>query len=102
MTKRIALFLLVAMMMAVFTASAVAQDTITVKGVCKDENGKPIAGATVELNNLDNGRKITVKTDSHGQYYAIGAHARKLQNQPHRPRWKAALVPQQCADRARR
>ena len=52
MTKRIALFLLFATMMALFTANAVAQNTV-VKGVCKDENGKPIIGGTVELNNLE-------------------------------------------------
>ena len=56
MTKRIALFLLIAMM-ALLTVSAVAQQA-SIKGICKDENGKPIAGATVELNNLENGSKI--------------------------------------------
>jgi tetratricopeptide (TPR) repeat protein len=71
MTKRIALFLLVAMM-AILTVTAVAQQA-SVKGVVKDENGKPIAGDTVELNNLDNGKKIVVKTDNHGQYYSIAA-----------------------------
>ncbi len=35
--------------------------------------GKAITGATVELNNLDNGRKIATKTDSHGQYSALAA-----------------------------
>lgn len=70
MIKRSALFLLVALML-VLAVGALAQDTITVKGVCKDDAGKPIAGATVELNNLANGRKITAKTDSHGQYSAL-------------------------------
>lgn len=76
MIKRIALFLVVALMLG-FTASALAQDTITVKGVCKDDAGKAIAGATVELNNLDNGRKITAKTDSHGQYSALATSSGK-------------------------
>jgi tetratricopeptide (TPR) repeat protein len=57
--------------MLVLTVGAVAQDATTIKGVCKDDNGKPIVGATVELNNLDNGRKITVKTDNHGQYFSL-------------------------------
>lgn len=70
MTKRIAFFLLLAMMV-VFTVSAVAQQA-TIKGVCKDQNGQPIVGATVELNNLANGSKMTLKTDSHGQYFSIG------------------------------
>jgi tetratricopeptide (TPR) repeat protein len=73
MTKRIAFFFLIAMV-AVLTVSAVAQQT-TIKGLCKDEEGKPLVGATVELNNLDNGGKKSLKTDSHGQYYAIGVLA---------------------------
>ncbi len=70
MIKRSALFLLVALTLA-FTAGALAQDAITVKGVCKDEAGKPVAGATIELTNLENGRKITAKTDRNGQYSAL-------------------------------
>ena len=54
-----------------FTVSAVAQQA-SIKGVCKDDDGKPIAGATVELNNLENGAKTILKTDSQGQYYSIG------------------------------
>jgi tetratricopeptide (TPR) repeat protein len=69
MTKRIALFLLIAMM-SILTVTAVAQQA-SIKGVVKDEDGKPLVGATVELNNLDNGRKVSVKTDNHGQYYSI-------------------------------
>ncbi len=76
MTKRIALFLVVAMM-AVFTVSAAAQATAVVKGVCKDEAGKLIVGATIELNNLDNGRKISLKTDSRGEYYSMGVPSGK-------------------------
>lgn len=74
MTKRFAIFLFLAIM-TVFTVSAVAQSTGSVKGTCKSEDGKAIVGATVELNNLENGRKITVKTDSHGQYYSMGIPA---------------------------
>ena len=70
MTKRIALFLLIAMA-AFLTVSAVAQQA-SIKGVCKDDDGKPIAGATVELNNLENGAKTILKTDARGQYYSIG------------------------------
>jgi tetratricopeptide (TPR) repeat protein len=72
MTKRIALFLLLAMM-PVFTVIAVAQRTTTVKGVCKDETGKPMAGVTVELDNLDDGHKTSLKTDNRGAYFSIGA-----------------------------
>jgi tetratricopeptide (TPR) repeat protein len=71
MTKRIAIFLFLAIM-AIFTVSAVAQSGGSVKGICKDQDGKAIVGATVELNNLDNGRKTVLKTDGHGQYYSMG------------------------------
>jgi tetratricopeptide (TPR) repeat protein len=72
MTKRIALFLLLATVMAVFTVSAGAQAITNVKGIVKDENGKPMVGATIELLNLENGRKATVKTTKIGEYYSMG------------------------------
>jgi len=73
MTKRIAILLLIAMM-ASLTIGAVAQTatTTSAKGVCKDENGKPLAGITVELTNMENGRKSTLKTDSQGGWYCMG------------------------------
>jgi tetratricopeptide (TPR) repeat protein len=73
MIKRIALFfLLAAMMLALCSLPAFAQlDTTAIKGICKDDNGKPIAAATIEFDNLDNGRKATVKTGSHGDYYSL-------------------------------
>ena len=69
MTKRIALFLLLAMMATVHRQRRRASNT-TVKGVCKDENGKPIAGATIELNNLDNGSKI-IRQDRQAGHYLL-------------------------------
>jgi tetratricopeptide (TPR) repeat protein len=71
MTKRIAIFLFLAIM-TVFTVNAVAQPTTKAKGVCKDVNGKIIVGATVELYNVENGRKISLKTDNRGEYYSLG------------------------------
>lgn len=71
MTKRIAIFLVVAIM-AVLTASAIAQNVTAAKGTCKGEDGKPIVGATVELISLDNGRKFTLKTNNRGEYYSMG------------------------------
>jgi tetratricopeptide (TPR) repeat protein len=71
MTKRIA-FLLLVFSMTVFVANAVAQENTVVKGACKDDSGKPIAGATVELLNLGNNHKTIVKTNPKGEYYTIG------------------------------
>lgn len=43
-----------------------------VKGSVRDREGKPIAGATVQMVNRDNGRKFAVKTDKRGEYYSLG------------------------------
>ena len=51
---------------------AFAQDTGTVKGVCKDVDGKPIAGAVVEWLNNDTGRKYDLKTNNKGEYFSLG------------------------------
>src|ERR1700680_4458046 len=61
------------MLMAGLCASpAFAQDTASVKGVCKDVEGKPIAGATVEWVSLENGRKYDLKTNNKGEYFSLG------------------------------
>jgi tetratricopeptide (TPR) repeat protein len=51
---------------------AFAQETGTVKGVCKDVEGKPIVGAQVEWLNGDSGRKYTLKTNNKGEYFSLG------------------------------
>ena len=65
----LALLMLVAGLCA---SPAFAQDTGSVKGMCKDVDGKPIVGATVEWVNLDNGRKYDIKTNSKGEYFSLG------------------------------
>ncbi|MBV8052832.1 MAG: tetratricopeptide repeat protein [Acidobacteriaceae bacterium] len=52
--------------------TVVAQNTGTVKGVCKDIEGKPIADAQVEWTNQDNGRKYDLKTNKKGEYFSLG------------------------------
>jgi hypothetical protein len=49
---------------------ALAQ-TGTVKGYVKDDAGKPVVGAVVEMTNLENGRKVTLKTDKCGNFFSI-------------------------------
>jgi len=51
---------------------ALAQDTASVKGVCKDAQGKPIAGAVVEWMNNETGRKYDLKTNNKGEYFSLG------------------------------
>jgi tetratricopeptide (TPR) repeat protein len=51
---------------------AMAQQSGVVKGVCKDLDGKPYAGATVEWVSNETGRKVVTKTNSKGEYYSLG------------------------------
>jgi tetratricopeptide (TPR) repeat protein len=43
-----------------------------VKGVCKDVQGNPIAGAIVEWYGAETGRKYDIKTNSKGEYFSLG------------------------------
>lgn len=72
MKKRMALMLSLAMSLGVLSVFAAGQAMTQVRGNCKDDNGKPIVGATVELMNVDTNRKVTVKTDKHGDYLTMG------------------------------
>jgi tetratricopeptide (TPR) repeat protein len=49
-----------------------AQASGTVKGVVKDAEAKPVAGAIVEYQNLDNGQKYNLKTNGKGEYFSLG------------------------------
>lgn len=55
-----------------YIPSAVGDVTGTVKGVCKDVDGKPIVGAIVEWVNNENGRKYDLKTNDKGEYFTLG------------------------------
>jgi tetratricopeptide (TPR) repeat protein len=65
----LALLILVAGLCA---SPAYAQATGSVKGVCKDVEGKPIVGAPVEWANAETGRKYTLKTNNKGEYFSLG------------------------------
>lgn len=72
MKQRLAMMLGVVLIAGLCIPVALAQLTGSVAGVCKDESGNPIAGATVEYDNTGNGRKYTVKTTKKGEYYSLG------------------------------
>jgi len=72
MKKHLAVSVLMSLMVLLLAPLAVAQNTGTVKGVCKDVEGKPIADAQVEWMNVDNGRKYTLKTNKKGEYFSLG------------------------------
>jgi tetratricopeptide (TPR) repeat protein len=54
------------------SASLAHAQTSTVKGVCKNLDGTPIAGAEVEWLALDTGHKYTLKTNNKGEYFSLG------------------------------
>lgn len=72
MKQRFVISILTGLMLAWMIPSAVADVTGTVKGVCKDTEGKPLAGATVEWVNIENGRKYDLKTNGKGEYFTLG------------------------------
>ena len=47
----------------------------TVKGVCKDQQGAPIADGVVVWSNQDNGQKYVLKTNKKGEYFSLGVGA---------------------------
>jgi len=51
---------------------ALAQNTGTVKGVCKDFDGKPIAQGEVLWSGTESGRKYNLKTNNKGEYFSLG------------------------------
>jgi len=71
MKRNLGYAVLVAILCAIFAVPAVSQSA-TVKGVCKDAQGNPIADAQVVWHNNDNGRTFTLKTDKKGEYFSLG------------------------------
>ena len=71
MKQRCAVVLLAVLAAAVFVPGLSAQSG-TVKGTCKDMEGKPLAGAVVEFTGLESGRKYPLKTNGKGEYFSLG------------------------------
>ena len=72
MRQRVAISLLVALIAGLCAAPAFAQATGSVKGVCKDVEGKPITDAVVEWVSAETGRKYSLKTNKRGEYFSLG------------------------------
>jgi tetratricopeptide (TPR) repeat protein len=51
---------------------AFAQTTGTVKGTCKDIEGKPIVQAEVQWTGTESGHTYTLKTNNKGEYFSLG------------------------------
>ncbi|HLZ43443.1 MAG TPA: tetratricopeptide repeat protein [Candidatus Sulfotelmatobacter sp.] len=72
MKKHLAILLFVLLALGLCVPPIFAQASGTVKGACKDADGKPIAGAVIEFSNLDNGQKYNLKTNNKGEYFSLG------------------------------
>ena len=72
MRKYFILPLLLVLVAALSVPLAFAQNTATVKGVCKDIDGKPIVGADVEWVSPETGHTYKLKTNNKGEYFSLG------------------------------
>ncbi len=72
MKKHFAILLMIILALGVCVPSVLAQATGSVKGVCKDAQGTPIADAIVLWTNMDNGQKYQLKTNKKGEYFSLG------------------------------
>src|ERR1700731_4898203 len=76
MKRHFAGFVFVLLMLGLCTSPVFAQGASgTVKGVCKDAQGNPIADAVVVWANQDNGQKYPLKTNKKGEYFSLGIGA---------------------------
>lgn len=72
MKQRFAWTVLVALLLGLCVQPVFAQATGSVKGVCRDSDGKPITEGTVEWLSMDTGRKYTLKLNKKGEYFSLG------------------------------
>jgi len=72
MKKRFAILLFAVLAVGLCVPPVFGQASGSVKGVCKDVEGKPIAAAVVEYANQDNGQKYNLKTNNKGEYFSLG------------------------------
>jgi tetratricopeptide (TPR) repeat protein len=72
MKKHFAVFAFVLLMLGPCVPPGFAQASGSVKGVCMDVQGNPIADGVVVWANQDNGQKYTLKTSKKGEYFSLG------------------------------
>jgi tetratricopeptide (TPR) repeat protein len=72
MRKYFVLPLLFVLAVGLSAPLAFAQTTGTVKGVCKDAAGQPMAGVEVEWVGTESGHSYKLKTNSKGEYFSLG------------------------------
>ena len=79
MKKYFTLPLLLVLAAGLSASLAYAQTTGTVKGVCKDADGKPIVGAEVEWTGTESGHTYKLKTNNKGEYFSLRHCSGQLQ-----------------------
>jgi tetratricopeptide (TPR) repeat protein len=72
MKQRFAWTLLIALVLGLCAPTVFAQSTGSVKGVCRDAEGKPIPAGTVEWMSMETGRKYALKLNKKGEYFSLG------------------------------
>ena len=72
MRKYFILPLLLVLVVGLSAPLAFAQTTGSVKGICKDFEGKPIAQAEVQWTGTESGHKYVIKTNNKGEYFSLG------------------------------
>jgi len=72
MKKHFVILLFVIMALGLCVPPVFAQASGSVKGVCKDSQGNPVADGVVVWANLDNGQKSVLKTNKKGEYFSLG------------------------------
>ncbi len=74
MRKYFILSLLFVLAVGLCAPLAPAQSTGSVKGICTDSAGKPIAQGLVEWVGIENAHKFTLKTNNKGEYFSLGVY----------------------------
>lgn len=77
MKKHFAILLFVVLALGLCVPPVFGQASGSVKGVCKDSSGTPIADGYVVWANQDNGQKYPLKTNKKGEYFSLGISAGK-------------------------
>ena len=75
MKKHLAVLVFVFLVLGLCAPPVFAQAAGTVKGACKDADGKPIVDGVVLYANQDTGQKYSLKTDKKGEYFSLGVAA---------------------------
>lgn len=72
MKKQFIIPLVLVMLIGLCAPPVFAQAMGSVKGVCKDMEGKIITGAVVEWSGTETGRKYSLKVNNKGEYFSLG------------------------------